>query len=619
MPGGLLKRAMKFTRPKMVALADQIAGGHKLPEWLLTWGEKKLGLHALNVAHERIENDWDAGVDANFFRLACKYLSLHYDLTGLENIPKEGPCVVVCNHPHGMSDGIMFGDVVMQVRQDVRIVVNEFLHCVRGMRPYQIKVDVYGGEAAKRANMAGMREILRWLRDGHCILVFPSGSAATFSWQDKGIIDDPWQENITSIIRKTKSTTVPMYISGHTGVFFQVVSMLAKGLRANFLPREILRDGRMRHKISLGPAIPPSVYESKETDAALTDYLRLRSMLLRYNHQEAAYNALCYDQKAAHDARGFAMYSSCPLDSRAEEHELQAEIDQLPKECFCYKGENSPLTVFAAEAKRIPLLLKEIGIQRERAFRAVGEGTGNACDLDQYDEWYVHLIMWDQKKRRLAGAYRIGHTDVIQKERGFQGIYNAQFFHFKRKIRKILQSGLEMGRAFITPEYQRNASSLDTLWMGIGRYLNKHPNYRYLYGTVSISQNYSDASRSLILSFLRQNCMNEELRHEVSAFYPPQKLGLRPEDERLLPRAVPDIRSLSAIVGEIEPDGKGIPVLLKQYHRLGGRMVSFGIDKNFGSVLDCLVIVKLDETPERIRQRYRGKDYDKEIANRSNG
>ena len=591
---------MKFTRPKIVPLADQIAGGHRLPEWLLTWGEKKLGLHVLNVACEKIENDWDAGSRENFFHLASKYIGLDYDLCGLENIPKEGPCVVVCNHPHGMSDGIMFGDVVMKVRQDIRIVVNEFLHCVRGMRPYQIKVDVYGGEAAKRANMAGMREILRWLREGHCLLVFPSGSVATFSWPDKGIIDDPWQENITSIIRKTQATTVPMYIAGHTGMFFQALSVAAKGARASFLPRELLRDKRMRHTITLGPAIPPSAYEGMETDAALTDYLRLRTMLLRYN-------------QGATKLTTPALCNPHPIAESASADALQAEIDALPAECFCYGSESSPLAVYAVQADHIPLLLKEIGIQRERTFRAVGEGTGAPCDLDIFDTWYVHLIMWDKKERRLAGAYRIGRTDTICKERGFSAIYNSCFFKFSKRIRNILHSGLEMGRAFITPEYQRLAASLDTLWMGIGRYLNKYPNYHYLYGTVSISQDYTNASRSLILSFLKRFCMNEELKHDVRALNPPRQLGLRPEDARLLDRAVPDIRALSAMVSEIEPDGKGIPVLLKQYHRLGGRMISFGIDADFGGVLDCLVVVKLDETPERIRLRYRGKDYRKEI------
>ena len=588
---------MIFKRPKMVDLRDQIKGGHRLPESLITWGEKRLGLHALNMAHEHIENDWDEGSTDNFFKLACKYLNLLYDLSGLENIPKEGPCVVVSNHPHGMSDGIMFGDVVMKVRDDVRIVVNEFLHCVRGMRPYEITVDVYGGEAAKRANMAGMREILRWLKEGHCILVFPSGSAATFSWQDKRIIDDPWQENISTIIRKTGATVVPMHISGHTGAFFQVVSMLSRNLRANFLPREILRDGRMRHCIRLGKAIPPTAYAGLSTDTALSHYFRLRSMLLRYG------------QQAENTTDSTAQTSFQPLEESAPAEALQAEIDALPEECLCYRVDSSPLVVYAAEAKHIPKLLREIGIQRERTFRNVGEGTGTACDLDQYDTHYIHLIMWDRQAGRLAGAYRIGRTDQILKQQGIKGIYNAAFFRFSRKIRKVLAQGLEMGRAFITPEYQRLAASLDTLWMGIGRYLNKHPEYHYLYGTVSISREYTPASRSLILSFLQEKCMNPELAGAVHAYYPPRELGLQSEDVRLLEDAVPDARALSALVSELEADGKGIPVLLKQYLRLGGRMVSFGIDEAFGGTLDCLVVVALSDTPERVRQRYRGKDY----------
>lgn len=581
----------------MVDLGDLIKGGHKLPSWLLTWGEKRLGLHALNVAHENIEEDWSKGVDANFFHLACKYLSLHYDLIGLENIPREGPCVVVSNHPHGMSDGLMFGDVVMQVRQDVRIVVNEFLHCVRGMRPYQIKVDVYGGEAAKRANMAGMRELLRWLKEGHCVLVFPSGSAATFSWQDKRIIDDPWQTNMATLIRKTGATVVPMHISGHTGMFFQLVSMISRSARANFLPREILRDGRMRHSIRLGAPIPPTTYEGRADDTALSDYFRLRSMLLRYKEPE---------KKAS--VRKDAAAAS-PLEQSAEPEQLQAEIDNLPEECFCYEAENSPLSVYSTEASRIPKLIREIGIQRERTFRNVGEGTGSACDLDEYDDYYDHLIMWDHQAKRLAGAYRIGRTDKILKEKGIKGIYNASFFRFSSKLQKRLAKGLEMGRAFITPEYQRLAASLDTLWMGIGRYLNKHSEYSCLYGTVSISQDYSHLSRSLILSYLQKTCMNEELSREVRAYYPPKELGLLSEDARLLPTALPDARALSALVSELEGGSKNLPVLLKQYLRLGGRMLSFGIDDNFGGVLDCLVIVHLEDTPERITLRYRGKDY----------
>ena len=581
-------------REKITDLTKLVKGGDKLPAWLVLWAEKKLGLHALNVAHDHIEADWEAGSTDNFFKLACKYLSLNYDLSGLENIPKEGPCVIVSNHPHGMSDGLMFGDVAMKVRSDIRIVVNEFLQCVRGMVPYEIMVDVYGGEAAKRANMAGMREILRWLKGGHCILVFPSGSAATYSHRDRRVIDDPWQANIASLIRKTGATVVPMHISGRTGIFFQLLSIINKGIRANFLAREILRDGRMRHTIRLGKAITPATIAMTENDQALSDFLRLSSMLQRYPQTTTASAAPPRQME--------------PIEQSAPTDELLAEINALPSDALYAETANG-LKVYAVEAPQIPKLMREIGIQREHTFRAVGEGSGNACDLDCYDETYTHLIMWDSKANRLAGAYRMGRTDKILDSAGAKGIYNSQFFRFNQNILQVMRRGLEMGRAFICKDYQRHPASLDTLWMGIGHYLARHPEYRYLYGTVSISGEYTPASRALMLSYLKAHCMNEELAGEVKALYPPDGIELLSEDARLVPTALTELRLLTGLVADLEPDNKSIPVLLRQYLRLGGKMLSFGVDNDFGGTLDCLVLVDMAQAPQRILDRYCGKDY----------
>lgn len=581
-------------REKITDLTKLVKGGDKLPDWLVLWAEKKLGLHALNVAHAHIEDDWEAGSTDNFFKLACKHLSLNYDLTGLENIPKEGPCVIVSNHPHGMSDGLMFGDIAMKVRSDIRIVVNEFLQCVRGMVPYEIMVDVYGGEAAKRANMAGMREILRWLKGGHCILVFPSGSAATYSHRDRRVIDDPWQTNIASLIRKTGATVVPMHISGRTGIFFQILSIINKGVRANFLAREILRDGRMRHTIRLGKPISPATIAMTENDESLSDYLRLSSMLLRYPQTTAATTV--------------PERSMAEIEPHVPAEAQLAEIDALPADALYAETANG-LKVYAAEASRIPHILHEIGILREHTFRAVGEGSGNACDLDDYDQYYTHLIMWDSRANRLAGAYRMGRTDKILQTLGAKGIYNSQFFRFSDKLLKVLAHGLEMGRAFICKEYQRHPASLDTLWMGIGNYLARHTEYRYLYGTVSISSEYTAASRALMLTYLKTHCMNSELMGEVSAFYPPTDAELKSEDARLVSTAVKELRQLTGLVADVEPDSKSIPVLLRQYLRLGGRMLSFGIDNDFGGTLDCLVMVDMTQTPRRILDRYCGKEY----------
>lgn len=582
-------------RAKIMDLGEHIPGGGKMPQWLLGIGERLLGFHVFNVAHSKIEDDQEAGCTDNFFRLACKHLPLNYELDGLENIPEEGPCVIVSNHPHGMSDGLMIGDIAMKRRSDIRIVVNEFLHCVRGMRPYQITVDVYGGEDAKRANMAGMREMLKWLRDGHCLIIFPSGSAASWSDQDGRVIDDPWQTNMAAIIRKTGATVVPMHFSGQNGRLFQAVTRLCKEKRSALLAREIKRDRRTLHQVHVGKPIPASRLAMLETDQALIDFLRLSSMMLRY------------PAGAANKAADKVPREMAPIDSPVAPELLQAEIDSLnPEEHLLYTHSSTGLQIYTAVGREIPNLLKEIGVQREITFRAVGEGSGTACDTDEYDLFYDHLIMWDPAEHRIAGAYRMGRTDEIVKARGVTGIYNSEFFSLGNEFVNHVKNGLEMGRAFITAPYQKHPASLDTLWMGIGRFVMKYPQYRLLYGTVSVSSDYSVRSRALIYEYLKCHCMNKKLAEHVEAKTPPSGMDLLSEDARLLPTGLADLRLLSAMVSDMEDDGRSIPVLLRQYLRLGGEMVSFNVDDEFGSTFDCLVLVDLTKAPDRLMTRYCG-------------
>ena len=581
-------------KAKIMDLREYLPGSSKWPEWLLNLGERLLGFHIFNVAHSRIEEEQEAGSAENFFRLACKHLPLNYELRGIENIPAEGACVIVSNHPHGMSDGLMIGDIAMKVRSDIRIVVNDFLHCVRGMRPYQITVDVYGGEEAKRANMAGMREMLKWLRDGHCLIIFPSGSAASWSEADGRVIDDPWQTNMASIIRKTKATVVPMHFSGENGALFQLVTRLCKSRRSAFLPREIKRDRQTLHQVRVGKAIPASRFELLDSDQALSDFLRLNSMLLRYDETRTS-------------ASGGEARQMADIAPPADPQLLQEEIDSLPQEeHLLYTHSSTGLQIYTAKGRQIPRLLHEIGVQREITFRAVGEGSGTACDTDDYDQYYDHLIMWDPAEHRIAGAYRMGRTDEILASHGADGIYNSEFFTLGSQFLDYVHHGMEMGRAFITAPYQKHPASLDTLWMGIGRFVLRHPQYRYLYGTVSVSADYSPRSRMLILEYLQHHCMNSQMAEHVQAKTPPERMNMLSEDARLIPAGLADLRLLSAMVSDIEPDGRSIPVLLRQYLRLGGEMISFNVDSEFGHTLDALVVVDLHHAPERLMTRYCG-------------
>lgn len=586
---------LTIMKAKIMDLADYVPGGNKWPGWMLNIGERLLGFHVFNVAHSKVEEEQEAGSQDNFFRLACKHLPLNYEVAGLENIPEEGPCVIVSNHPHGMSDGLMIGDIVMKRRRDVRIVVNEFLNCVRGMRPYQITVDVYGGEAAKRANMAGIREMMRWLREGHCLILFPSGSAASWSAEHGRVVEDPWQANMASIIRKSGAPVIPMHFSGQNGPLFQMVTRLCKEKRSALLPREIKRDRKTLHQVQVGKPISANRMEMLPDDAALSDHLRLSSMVLRYSGTAA--NRVHVNTRPMAD---IAPPSAPEL--------LQQELDSLPAEKhLLYTHGSTGLQIYTAKGKEIPHMLHEIGVQREITFRAVGEGSGLACDTDDYDLYYDHLIMWDPAKKQLAGAYRMGRTDDIVTSRGSTGIYNSEFFTLGHHFVNHVKNGLEMGRAFITAPYQKQPASLDTLWMGIGRFVLKYPRYRYLYGTVSVSSDYTVRSRTLIYEYLKCHCLNKELARHVVAKTPPAGMDLLSEDAALLPTALGDLRLLSAMVSDAEPDGRSIPVLLRQYLRLGGEMISFNVDSEFGDTLDCLVMVDLHRAPERLMTRYCGK------------
>ncbi len=581
---------------KMIDLKEQLGGKTCLPKFLLHLGEQILGFDFLNRAHYSIDEDWDHGSTENFFALACKHNHLIYDINegGLENIPKEGACVIVCNHPHGFSDGLIFGDVAMKVRPDIRIVVNEFLDCVFGMRPYSIKVDVYGGKDAMRANMTSMRDMLKWLREGHCLLVFPSGSIASYSHIDRRVIEDPWQTNIASIIRKTKAAVVPMHISGRSSLFFQALTILSKKNRGSFIPREILRDRKHRHQITLGQAISPTILSTMETDEQLSDYLRLRSSLLSYQEVEEQHK-MDKPRQLADIAPGMPAA------------DMIAEIEALSEESIYYRSESSGLVVYMAMAEQIPTLMQEIAIQREIIFRAVGEGTGRAFDRDEFDEYYGQLILWDSIKQCLAGAYRMGFTDKVVKERGVKGLYASTFYKIEEQALPILCEGLDMGRAFIMPEYQRIPTSLDTLWMGIGHYMTRH-NYRYLYGMVSVSADYSHLSRSCIRSFLAENKFHPEVAKGIHALAPAQGIELRSEDCRLLPKALRETKQLSQLVTELEEGKQSIPVLLKHYLRLNGKAIGFSLDEDFGNTLDCFFLVDMAQAPERLKKRYLGED-----------
>lgn len=585
---------------KMVDLQDRLSGIIRLPAFLARFLEKILGINRLNKAHSKIVKAMKLGSKENFFTLAVRYLNLRYEMPrgALENIPATGPVIVVANHPHGMSDGMIFGDLLTRRRSDARLVVNELLAAFKEIEPWIFKVDVFETEESKRKNYHGMKQTLSWLKKGGCIGLFPAGSASSYSIKDGHVTDDPWNTNFASLIRRTGATVVPVYFSGRNSILFQIVSLISRKARLLLLPGQVGRDGRMLHKVIIGKPITAGQLAQIESDEALVAHLRLRTYLLGKNYDKKRKPFCKKALRTEDDSNKQPIIDALPVEI------LEQELHRLPPDQLLVSRNN--WQVYYATADQIPTILKEIGRLREITFRAVGEGSGNSCDLDKFDEHYHHLFLWDKEKQRIAGAYRMGLTDKIIAKFGKDGLYNNQFFHFDDEAIKKINPGLEMGRAFITAEYQRRPLSLGLIWEGIGQFIAQYPHYRYLFGTVSTSGAYTSLSHSLIVSFLKAHAMDEALASLIKAKKPPHSNKLKGSENRIFPVGVKDAQDLSSIVSEIESDGKGIPVLLRQYLKLNGKIISFGIDKEFGNVLDSLILVDIYKSPERSLRRYLG-------------
>ncbi len=260
------------------------------------------------------------------------------------------------------------------------------------------------------------------------------------------------------------------------------------------------------------------------------------------------------------------------------------------------------LDVYLAPAAAIPNILQEIGRLREITFRAVGEGSGKARDLDHYDEYYYHLFLWDRKNLRIAGAYRLGRTDLILAEFGFEGLYTASLCECDQPLLDYLNPGLELGRSWVLPDYQRSLHSLLGLWKGIGQFVARYPRYHKLFGAVSISDDYTSISQDIIVRFLRRTKTDLTWSEAMRALLPFKN---RPED---LSAGLESIEEVSAKVATHEPDGKGVPVLLRQYFKMNATLLDFAYDPNFQHCLDAMVLVDLRQAPQMLLKKYMGKE-----------
>lgn len=519
----------------------------------------------------------------------------------LAGIPTRGPVVVVANHPFGGVEGVILPALLGRVRQDVKILANYLLRPIHELRDLFIYVDPFGSKDAAKTNLASLKEAMLWLKQGGLLGVFPAGEVSHRGWPKLAVTDPIWSRSVARLIRRSGAEAVPVFFAGRNGPLFQCLGLLHPLMRTALLPREALnKDGKII-QVKVGQVIDRKKLQSLSSDDEVMDYLRLRTYMLRENFRSRGKSvfrlSLPRPQKKAtvEEVTG-------ALDIRA----MIEEIDSLPASQALL--DSGGMTVFYARAGQIPNLLQEIGRLREITFRQVKEGTGKAIDLDQFDGHYHHLFLWNQERRELVGAYRLGGTDRILPTMGSKGLYTATLFDYRTDFLREISPALELGRSFVRIEYQKNYLALLLLWKGIGQFVARNPQYQRLFGPVSISNEYSDFSQCLLATWLSMHTFLPELAQFIRPKNPLQIKKWENQDLRVALAGTREIGELAALIADVDPNQKGVPILLKQYLKLGGKLLGFNRDPNFNNVLDGLILVDLRETPEKVLQRYMGEE-----------
>lgn len=508
----------------------------------------------------------------------------------LVRVPSTGSLIIVANHPFGGIEGIIIADLLLRVRNDIKIMANYYLKLIPELSDLFIFIDPFGKESSVFRNIQPLKQALRWVANGGVLVIFPSGEVSHRAKLNAEITDPAWQANIGRFIDKTMAPVLPVYFEGRNGNYFQLLGLVHASLRTLRLPGEMLKKRHTTIPVRIGNIIKHSQLNSFPDAIDKINFLRRRTYLLTQQPKS--------DQTQTSIS---SIYREKIADAQPTET-VQREFRELPLHQILTTSGN--FTVFYAGANQIPAMLKEIGRLREITFREVQEGTGKSTDLDEYDLYYLHLVVWDTESGNIVGAYRLGLHDVILQKYGKKGLYTSTLFSMKKKFLHSLYPALELGRSFVVPKYQRNYNSLLMLWRGIGEFCVRHPQYRYLIGAVSISNGYPQAMQKIIINFLWQAHRDRKYGQWIR---PVNALSFKYSRKSRRKFWVQSLEEVEKLLREMNDEFNGVPVLIRQYLKLGAKFLAFNRDPRFSHAIDGLIVVDLLATEEKIINRYFGQ------------
>ncbi|MGI0152723.1 GNAT family N-acyltransferase [Pseudidiomarina sp. WS423] len=495
----------------------------------------------------------------------------------LDHIPSDGRVVIVANHPIGSLDGLALLKLVSAQRGDVKILANDMLGAIGPLQELMFPVRVFrSGSNGSAGERERLKKVYQHLQDEGALIVFPAGEVSRL--RPQGVRDGHWQTGFLKLALRCQAPVLPVFIGAHNSPWFYGASMLYKPLATLLLVQEMVRQRSGHINFRIGELIPLSSFAGDQLS------LPMRAKLFRK-----------HVYRLGQDRPGL-LKSQRPI-ARSEARE---RLQQALQDCECLGETADGKSIYLYRYQGNSPIMRELGRLREVAFRAVDEGTGKRRDLDNFDTWYLHLILWDPQDLEIAGAYRLGDTKAILAQHGVAGLYSQTLFEYQPQLLPLLEQGLELGRSFVQPRYW-GKRSLDYLWQGIGALLRRHPEYRYLFGPVTMSASLPKLAQDAMVQFFAEQ------------FPDPDGLAVPRAPYQALERPLPPpsgdyLQDFTHLKHHLAHQGVAIPTLYKQYADLcepgGVRFIGFNVDADFADAVDGLVWVDITRLKPGKKARY---------------
>lgn len=526
-----------------------------------------------------------------FLDVLLKEFKIRFEIPDedLKRLPKEGAYITVSNHPLGGVDGILLLKLMIEQRSDFKIIANFLLHKIEPLIPYIMPVNPFENRKDVKSSVTGFKNALLHLKEGHPLGIFPAGEVSTYR-DGKLLVDKPWEAAAMKLAKKAKVPIVPIYFHAKNSPLFYRLSKISDTLRTAKLPSELLTQKNRVIKVRIGRPISVKDQEQHETLEEFSDFIRKKTYMLSNAFENPKILKNISSSIKINKAPKKIITPVNPLIMRSEVDDLRAKNLRLLQ--------SKNYEVYLAPAATIPNILREIGRLREITFREIGEGTNKAIDLDHFDTYYHHMFLWDTEAECLAGAYRMGLGTEIYEAFGIDGFYLQDLFRFEPELHDMMSKSIELGRAFIIKQYQQKPMPLFLLWKGIVHTTLRFPNHKYLIGGVSISNRFSNFSKSLMIEFMKSHYYDPYLAQYV---HPKKEFKVKLKDadkDFVFDTTEADLNKFDKIIDEIEPGALRLPVLLKKYIKQNARLIAFNVDPLFNNAVDGLMYIRISDLPD---------------------